>query len=392
MSLKRNRPTGLLLNPRLPETRRLKLEAAWRLKLVDIEASAGSDAIGILTSGSTATGAGERVTVLSQAALRASAEAVNRHFHFGSNTRWALMLPTFHVGGYMIDVRAEISGAEVRSFKDDWSASAAYIFLRDEKITVVSLVPAQVFDLVDSGSEAPPSLQTVIVGGGRLDPGLRQQAMELGWPIFESYGMTETCSQIAASESTGSARMKSLGHFQLKVDPDSSELLVKGAALFSGKLLISDSDVQWQAAETDAGEFYRTSDRVQLFADHGETYLSFLGRTIDVVKVLGENVDLAKVRSTLGTIDVPADVLDMEVVAITNQRSEHELVLVLEAPNAPGADLDPEALLQILRRVQTRLRESLLPVEVPTAIKVVAKFPRSELGKVLYSTLLTEFS
>ena len=389
MSAKGNRPTGLLLNPRLPESRRQRLEAAWKLKFSEIVAVAGADAIGILTSGSTASGASESVTVLSQAALKISAEAVNRHFHFNSSTRWALMLPTFHVGGYMITVRAEIIGAEVFAFNGDWSATAASVFLTDEKISVASLVPAQVFDLVSTRSVAPTSLQAVIVGGGRLDPGLRQQAIELGWPIFESYGMTETCSQIAASENAQSARMKSLGHFQLKVDPDSSELSVKGPALFSGKLLVGDQDVRWQVAETDADGFYRTSDRVQLFVDNGETYLSFLGRTVDVVKVLGENVDLAKVRSTIGTIEVPAGVLSMDVVSVANQRREHELVLVLEAPKS---DFDPETLIQFLRKVQARLRESLLPVEVPTAIKMVAKFPRSELGKVLYSKLMTDIS
>lgn len=384
-----NRPTGLLLNPRLPANRRQKLEAAWKLKFGEIELVAGADAIGILTSGSTASGASESVTVLSQNALKISAEAVNRHFHFNSSTRWALMLPTFHVGGYMIKVRAEISGADVSAFEGDWSATAASIFLRDEKISVVSLVPTQVFDLVSARTQAPASLQAVIVGGGRLDSGLRQQAIELGWPIFESYGMTETCSQIAASENAQSARMKSIGHFQLKVDPDSSELSVMGPALFSGKLLVGDQDVRWQVAETDADGFYRTSDRVQLFVDNGETYLSFLGRTVDVVKVLGENVDLAKVRSAISTIEAPTGILNMDVVAVANQRREHELVLVLEASKA---NLDGEAMLQVLRKVQVRLRESLLPVEVPTAIKMVAKFPRSELGKVLYSKLLTDIS
>lgn len=389
MSEVRGRLKGLLLNPRLPEARKLKIVAAWNSKLSEISSAAGTDSIGLLTSGSTTNGAIDRVTVLSQSALEASAAAVNRHFHFNSNTRWALMLPTFHVGGYMIGVRAEISGAEVFSFQGEWNAHAALHFLSGKKISAVSLVPAQVFDLVSARVNAPTSLQTVIVGGGRLDAGLRQRAVELGWPVFESYGMTETCSQVAASESASSVRLKSLGHFQLKVDPDSNELLVSGPALFSGKLHINDEDVQWVPAETDAEGFYRTSDRVQLFIENGETYLSVLGRTVDVVKVLGENVDLAKVRSALAPIEPSIGVNNMEVVAIANPRREHELVLVLESLKT---DFDAESLQLILRKVQARLRESLLPVEVPTVIKVVPHFPRSELGKVLYSNLLAELS
>lgn len=389
MSDRSQRAQGLLLNPRLPEGRRLTIEAAWKKKLDSIAAFAGTDAIGILTSGSTSGGAMESVTVLSQPALETSAAAVNRHFHFSSKTRWALMLPTFHVGGYMIQLRAELTGAEVFPFKGEWNALAATDFLTDGKISVVSLVPAQVFDLVSSRFSAPASLQTVIVGGGRLDAGLRQQAVALGWPIFESYGMTETCSQIAASENAQSSRMRSLGHFQLKVDHETSELLVNGPALFSGKLQVEGENAFWRPADTDVDGFYRTTDRVQLFTENGVSYLSFLGRTIDVVKVLGENVDLAKVRAALVFIDSPAGVTNMDVVAIANQRREHELVLVLEAPKT---DFDADNLLQILRKVQSRLRESLLPVEVPTAIKTVSQFPRSDLGKILYPKLLAELS
>ncbi len=389
MSEVRGRMTGLLLNPRLPEARRLKIVSAWNSKLNEISSAAGTDSIGILTSGSTTNGAIDRVTVLSQSALEASAAAVNRHFRFNSNTRWALMLPTFHVGGYMIGVRAEISGAEVLPFNGEWNALAAVRFLNDEKITVVSLVPAQIYDLVSASVNAPNTLQTVIVGGGRLDAGLRQRAVDLGWPVFESYGMTETCSQVAASDSASSVRLKSLGHFRLKIDPDSNELFVSGPALFTGKLHINDEDVQWLPAETDAEGFYRTSDRVQLFVERGETYLSVLGRTVDVVKVLGENVDLEKVRSALLPIETLIGVNNMDVVAIANPRREHELVLVIESLKT---DFDAESLQQILRKVQARLRESLLPVEIPTVIKAVPKFPRSELGKVLYSNLLAELS
>jgi O-succinylbenzoic acid--CoA ligase len=354
-----------------------------------ISDSAGTDAIGILSSGSTSVGSFESVTVLSQAALEASAAAVNRYFHFNSKTKWALMLPTFHVGGYMIQLRAALSGSEVFRFHGDWNAQAATTFLTDKKVSVVSLVPTQVFDLVSFRLQAPSSLQTVIVGGGRLDAGLRQQAIELGWPVFESYGMTETCSQIAASENSQSSRMRSLGHFQLRTDPDTTELLVKGPALFSGKLQINGEDTFWRPVETDVDGFFRTSDRVQLFTENGASYLSFLGRTVDVVKVLGENVDLAKVRSALGSVDSPTGATAMDVIAIANQRREHELVLVLEAPEM---EFESEALLQILRKVQSRLRESLLPTEVPTAIKAVSRFPRSELGKILYPKLLAELS
>lgn len=390
-----SRPVGLLLNPRLPEDSRRVHEQAWHLLRETIRQKAGAGAIGVLTSGSTGTvepsQAVGHITVLSQAALEASAASVNRFFRFSSDTVWGLMLPLFHVGGYSIVVRSDLSGAKVAHFQKPWSAKEAVLFLRENNVSAVSIVPTQLFDLVEAGLEVPSSVQTVIVGGGRLESGLRNRARQLGWPVYESYGMTETCSQIAASENflEGNGptdRLKALGHFDLKSEPLTHRLLVKGPALFSGKIEVSVHGAKWTEPQLDSDGFFPTSDRVQLSLENGETYLEFLGRTVDVVKVLGENVDVAKIRRAISDLKLGHDAWMMDVIALANVRRENELVLVLETKDELLNDSQQQT---ILRKVQAELRVRLLPVEVPTTVRTVKEFPRSELGKVQYPKLIS---
>jgi o-succinylbenzoate---CoA ligase len=164
----------VLLNPRMPEEERRRLESL----VVDLPGH-----VWLATSGTTGA---LKLTALSKRALLASAAAVNRHLQSDDRDVWLCVLPTFHVGGLGIYARAFLSGARVVT--SGW-----------EDVTLASLVPAQVTDLVRDRVEAPPSLRAVVVGGGALSEELYAAARALGWPLLPSYGMTECCSQVATA-------------------------------------------------------------------------------------------------------------------------------------------------------------------------------------------------
>src|SRR5687768_11733428 len=123
-----------------------------------------------------------KLTALSKKALLASAASVNRHLQSDSKDVWCCVLPTFHVGGLGIYARALLSGARV--ITEGWDPVR---FGANPEISLASLVPAQVADLVRLGVRAPRSIRAVIVGGGALGTGLYAQAGELGWPVLPSY-------------------------------------------------------------------------------------------------------------------------------------------------------------------------------------------------------------
>lgn len=381
-------PSEVLLNPRLPAATREVLLQAWEKHADEIETLAPG-AIGVLTSGSTSSQADEVVVILlSERARQASAAAVNQHLRITAEHVWGLMLPTFHVGGYMISVRAQLSGSRVATFENEWEPAAAKAFLEREKVTHLSLVPTQVFDLVNAGVQAPDSLQAVIVGGGRLDANIKARGRELKWPLLESYGLTEFGSQVATEVSPeGEGWMKVLPHAEVQTedgdDSFGSRLMLQGEALMSGHLRVKVATGESQVVPRDPKQkFWLTQDRVQIHRGTDGVWLKFVGRAVDVVKVLGENVDLTRVRQFVAEVFAAQGLTrQWEVVALPDPRREHEIVLVLEAHSV--SDL-PETFLSELREKMT---DRALPVERPTRVVAVAEIPKSALGKTRFAEL-----
>ena len=64
----------------------------------------------------------------------------------------------------------------------------------------VSLVPAQLARLLDAAGDAapPPSLRAVLLGGGTIPPALVTRALDAGWPVVPTYGLSEAGSGVTA--------------------------------------------------------------------------------------------------------------------------------------------------------------------------------------------------
>ena len=129
------------------------------------------------TSGST--GQPKRV-LLSRRAVLASVAATARRV--GSEGRWALRLPASYVAGVQVVVRSLVAGHE--PVLDGWG---------DARCT--SLVPTQLHRMLDEAGdvEALAAMDVVLLGGGPIDPVLRQRAEAAGIRVVATYGMAETC-------------------------------------------------------------------------------------------------------------------------------------------------------------------------------------------------------
>jgi o-succinylbenzoate---CoA ligase len=112
--------------------------------------------------------------------------------------RWLCTMPLAHVGGLSILLRSTLYGTTVvlhDRFETD--AVLADLMDADRRITLVSLVPTMLARLLDAGLSNPPTLRWALLGGGPIPPGLVARAAAAGVPVAPTYGMTETCSQIA---------------------------------------------------------------------------------------------------------------------------------------------------------------------------------------------------
>lgn len=330
-----SRESHLRLNPRLPEEEREKLEALM-LPLP-----------GHLWLGTSGTTGALKLTALSKEAMLASAAAVNRRLESSSADVWCCVLPTFHVGGLGIYARAYLSRARVVAM--EWEPRA---FAALRGMTLSALVPAQVDDLVRAGLTSPPSMRAIVVGGGALSARLYESGLALGWPLLPSYGMTETCTQVATAL-PGSPELILLDHVEARIEA-TGKLLLLGPSLLTGYAtaegLVDPKVDGWLVTED--------------LAELDGRLLKVFGRGVNFVKIGGESVDLARLDAILeGLAGQHA-----AVVAAPDARLGMVIHLVLDE----AAD----------ERVERAFNERVLPFERARRVHRLGSIPRTELGKL----------
>jgi o-succinylbenzoate---CoA ligase len=304
---------------------------------------------------------------LSKAAFLISAQAVNAHFEVTAADRWLIALPLHHVGGFSIAARAFLSGSSQVQQVERWQPQVFVQLCEREQITLVSLVPTQVHDLVVASLSCPPRVRAVIVGGGGMSQALAESARALGWPVFQSYGMTEAASQIATQprdypEEKG---LEVLPHWQVSTDAE-GHLLLSGAALAEG-YLSRDPEGGWTWSEI--SKVFTTRDLVRLGESRQRQFLHFIGRESGVIKILGELVHLAPLQARLDEIMLAeGSASSAVIVALPDARREMKLVFVTDSDHGESW----------LRRYNEGL-DSLVQI---SEIRRIPHIPRTELGKV----------
>ena len=310
---------------------------------------------------------------LTKEALLTSARAVNEHFGVTPEDHWLLALPIHHVGGFGILARSFVSGSRVTELAGKWNAAVFVQKCEEAGATLASLVPTQVFDLVAARLSAPKSLRVVLVGGGALNPVLQSGALELGWPIHCTYGMTETASGVAAQRRPDAA-LEVLPIWQVSTDAE-GVLSVRGDALAKGYSYQDAGQWRWESILADTG--LRTRDRVSLQSEGTRQFLRFVGRESGIVKILGELVALGPIQERLDALRLNLGLLEGGVVCdVLDARKENALVLVV-------SQMSDEAAARLLSEVNQTLR----PLEHIDRFQRVPAIPRSDLGKVQLSAL-----
>jgi O-succinylbenzoic acid--CoA ligase len=154
-----------------------------------------SPALIIGTSGSSGA---PKAVMLPARVVDASCRLSNRHLGLGPGDTWLACLPRHHVGGLLIASRCALAGATVL-LHERFEAQAVLRDLAAYRVTHISLVPPMLAELLAMGETPSEALRVVLVGGQALSSTLARRAIEAGWPLHITYGMTETCSQVATS-------------------------------------------------------------------------------------------------------------------------------------------------------------------------------------------------
>lgn len=315
---------------------------------------------------------------LQKEAFLISGQVVNEHFKITNADRWLIALPVHHVGGFAIHARAHLSGSGLVEDCSRWQPDAFVETCRREGVTLVSLVPTQVHDLVRNRLYAPPDLRVAIIGGGALPTELTAAARALGWPIFQTYGMTEAASQIATQSYAGrdlasdDLVLDVLPHWQVRTETD-GRLVLRGASLANGYAFQSDKGIwSWQPI----GDELVTRDIISLSTCGGRQLLRFVGRESGFVKILGELIHIAPLQVRMDSLSLAHGIaLPPVIVSVPEPRMGSRLLLVTECK--AGADLlepfnaSTESLCQLSEVIQ------------------IPNIPRTSLGKVDATALQT---
>ena len=134
-----------------------------------------SIAIVIPTSGSS--GAPKEVALTAHAA-QASAAASHQFLDAKAGQGWSLLLPTNHIAGVNVLVRAIELGSSITERNFDYT----------------SIVPTQLFRAMNEAGDLLGELQNaqaVLVGGAAIDPDLLRRAKDSGINVITTYGMSE---------------------------------------------------------------------------------------------------------------------------------------------------------------------------------------------------------
>ncbi|NVY96405.1 o-succinylbenzoate--CoA ligase [Lactobacillus sp. DCY120] len=162
----------------------------------------------------------------------ASAMNTLLNFQVTQADAWLCVVPLFHISGFSILLRSLIYGIPIYLEKQ-FDPQRCHKLLVQEAITIMSVVPTMLKELL----RVNPQKQTynsqfrlMFLGGGPLDAGTLKQCQQQGIPTIQSYGMTETCSNVVALKPQDAAR----------------KLGSSGQALFSNQIRIAQANVQGQ--------------------------------------------------------------------------------------------------------------------------------------------------
>lgn len=145
----------------------------------------------IVLSTSGTTGVPKKIQIEKQAMVH-SALATGNFFELHPGDKALHCLPTKFIAGKMMFVRSFILGLEI-----DYVAPSSHPLENNtSKYDFVAMVPLQVENSIAELS----NVKKMIVGGAKMSASLEKSLFQLKTEVYETYGMTETITHIAAKK------------------------------------------------------------------------------------------------------------------------------------------------------------------------------------------------
>jgi o-succinylbenzoate---CoA ligase len=297
---------------------------------------------------------------------------------YTDSDRWLCSVPLFHISGYSILMKSVIYGMPI-ILHESFDADRAINDINNNHVTIMSVVGTMLYRIVDAlkDSKLPNHFRCALLGGGPAPLPLLEACKAKEVPVFQSYGMTETASQIVtlapeySITKLGSAG-KPLFPSQIKIiledgkmasAKQAGEIIVKGPNVTKGYLNRPDVIKE----KFDQG-WLHTGDIGYL---DEEGFLFVLDRRSDLIISGGENIYPAEIESVL--LAHP-DVADAGVTGI-NDETWGQVPAAFIVPRNNAHVTEEELKLFCL--------ENLAKYKVPKLFYFTEKLPRNAAKKLL---------
>ncbi|WP_458190020.1 o-succinylbenzoate--CoA ligase [Haladaptatus sp. NG-WS-4] len=325
----------------------------------------------LFTSGTTGN---PKPVVLTMGNLLASATASAFRLGVLHDDRWHLCLSTYHMGGLAPLLRSTLYGTAV-VVQEGYDPGETLASLHEYEATGISLVPTMLRRLLDSG-DLPDSLRFVLLGGAPARDDLLAECVTRDVPVFPTYGMTETASQVAtARPDEAFAHVGTVGRPLLftrvtVVGDDGTpvpagepgELVVSGPTVMAG--YYGNADTTDEAF----GEYGLRTGDVGYRDDGGRIWV--LNRRDDRIVTGGENVHPGEV------VDVLRDHPEIREAAVVGIEDEAwgERVGALVVPKSDAT--------VTLESVRAFCEGRLAGYKHPRVVETAAELPRTASGTI----------
>jgi O-succinylbenzoic acid--CoA ligase len=185
--------------------------------------------------------------------------------------------------------------------EDRFDAARVAKMLRDGTVTTASLVPTMLRRVLDADPGPYRGVRAVLVGGGPAEPDLLRRAAGAGLPALQTYGMTETASQVATVDPAAIAAEagtagRPLDGVEVRIVDDRERPVPRGS---TGRIEVRGAVVSpgmLDEPERPPGVWLATGDLGSLDRD---CRLTVAGRADDLIVTGGENVPPGVVEAAL---------------------------------------------------------------------------------------------
>lgn len=287
--------------------------------------------------------------------------AMGSAFNIGVNPedRWLCALPVSHVSGLSIVMRSVIYGTAM-VLHDRFETREVETAIERDGVTVISLVSTMLLRLLEEKIDLSKP-RAILVGGGPVPQGALEEALARGASVIQTYGMTETCSQVTTLEVKEARR---------KVGSVGRPLLTSHLRIQDGEILVQGPTVSAEAIDGDG--WLHTGDVGRI---DEEGFLFVEGRTGEMIITGGENVMPSEVEDLL--VRHPEIV---EAAVIGRPDPEWQEVVTAVVVLSDGSTLGRD-------EIREYCSGKLASYKVPKQVEVVDELPRTVSGKLQRSAL-----